>query len=1002
MNSQLLNDLTEDKQQERNAFRIALFGFLAAVISASFYLYLGLRSNDWQLYAWSADIFALAAAILIASVLIRRGQVTTGVWVILWAAVITFVGTVTLIEGTGLVIGVGLGILVAVIAGQTLPPTSATRAVGIGVTGAIISILLDQFLPPYRLPQPEATRTFLPGIIGAVVLLYGYVIAREFRNYSLRTKLLISMLIITVLSLGAYGYFTYRRSAQSQAFLSTELKSTVQKQAEQELTNTAAREAEVAEDLLEQVERSLQQLADYRTTLYSQSESLGTGQYWSSDSLAQFEGGQYGNSTSDIASAFLPAGIPLTESSKAEFNLSAYLDFVAPSFLDAHPNVVAVYYMLREGGITYYPNIDFVNVVPPDFDPRQGLYYTVATPGNNPERKPVWTPPYEDPAGMGMLVTSAIPVYDQGGNFRGVISADVQLMRITEQVANIRAGETGFAFLIDSAGRVIAMTDAGYAFFDLEPEIVPVDEIPKQIVLGLGPAELQDITQKMTQGGNGLSKVTVEDVEYYLAYVPLESVGYSIGLAAPAAELESEYLATNERVEAENKNTQRLTTLILVVVLLGAAMLSQVISQTLSSPLLQLRAAADQITQGNLNARVPVTSRDEIGVLGETFNTMTTQLSDLIGTLEQRVAERTKALSTVAQVGTSASTILETDKLLQEVVDITKERFGFYHAHIYLLDETGDHLVLAAGAGEPGRRMVAEGRSIPLSREQSLVARSARERKGVTVNDVTQAPDFLPNPLLPDTRSELAVPMVVGEKLVGVFDVQSDAIGRFTDADIDIQNTLASQIAVAIQNARQYELANRFQQQYTLALEGSNDGIWDWDIANDSIFYSPRWKSMLGFEAHELTRGFAEWEERIHPEDRDYATKALEDYLEQRAPEYDVQIRLRHKDGDWRWIRDRGKALRHPDGTAYRMAGSHSDMTEAVRQQDLTAQRARQQEALNRITQNIQSAATVESALQVAARELGHALGQKETWITLSLAASKDDPTEKLADPETL
>jgi GAF domain-containing protein len=75
------------------------------------------------------------------------------------------------------------------------------------------------------------------------------------------------------------------------------------------------------------------------------------------------------------------------------------------------------------------------------------------------------------------------------------------------------------------------------------------------------------------------------------------------------------------------------------------------------------------------------------------------------------------------------------------------------------------------------------------------------------VNDVTQAPDFLPNPLLPDTRSELAVPMLIGDALIGVFDVQSDVAGRFTDADINIQTTLAAQLATSVQNARSYEQA---------------------------------------------------------------------------------------------------------------------------------------------------------------------------------------------------
>ena len=103
--------------------------------------------------------------------------------------------------------------------------------------------------------------------------------------------------------------------------------------------------------------------------------------------------------------------------------------------------------------------------------------------------------------------------------------------------------------------------------------------------------------------------------------------------------------------------------------------------------------------------------------------------------------------------------------------------------------------------------MKAKGLPIPLNRKQPLVARAARERKGVTVNDVTQDPNFLPNPLLPDTRSELAVPMIVGEKVIGVFDVQSEQIGRFTESDVNIQTALAAQLATSVQNARSFEQA---------------------------------------------------------------------------------------------------------------------------------------------------------------------------------------------------
>ena len=166
-------------------------------------------------------------------------------------------------------------------------------------------------------------------------------------------------------------------------------------------------------------------------------------------------------------------------------------------------------------------------------------------------------------------------------------------------------------------------------------------------------------------------------------------------------------------------------------------------------------------------------------------------------------------LGVVAQVGIATATITDIGKLLQDVVDLSKKSFNLYHAHIYMMNETGDTLTLTAGAGDVGRQMVSEGRSIPLNSEKSLVARAARTEQGVTVNDVTTDPDFLPHPLLPQTRSELAVPMIVSNRVIGVLDVQSEIVGRFTELDVSVKTTLASQIAVAVQNARTFEESRR-------------------------------------------------------------------------------------------------------------------------------------------------------------------------------------------------
>jgi len=166
--------------------------------------------------------------------------------------------------------------------------------------------------------------------------------------------------------------------------------------------------------------------------------------------------------------------------------------------------------------------------------------------------------------------------------------------------------------------------------------------------------------------------------------------------------------------------------------------------------------------------------------------------------------KRARQLQTVAEVGTAASTILDTDELLQQVVDLTRTRFDLYHAHIYLLNETKDVLELKAGAGEKGRKMVEQGWSIPLSAEKSLVARTARNRQGEIVNNVQANPHWLPNPLLPNTRSELAVPLIVGDQMLGVLDVQTNEVDYFTEDDVRIKSTLAAQIAVAIKNTQLY------------------------------------------------------------------------------------------------------------------------------------------------------------------------------------------------------
>jgi PAS domain S-box-containing protein len=118
------------------------------------------------------------------------------------------------------------------------------------------------------------------------------------------------------------------------------------------------------------------------------------------------------------------------------------------------------------------------------------------------------------------------------------------------------------------------------------------------------------------------------------------------------------------------------------------------------------------------------------------------------------------------------------------------------------------------------------------------------------------------------------------------------------------------------------------QERFTLAMDAANEGIWDWHFDQDSVYFSPRWKQMLGYADHELPNIFPEWQQRVHPDDRERAKAAIDEHLAGITPCYELEHRLLHKNGSYRWVLSRGIAVRDSSGRPYRMAGSHSDITE--------------------------------------------------------------------------
>jgi signal transduction histidine kinase/DNA-binding response OmpR family regulator/HAMP domain-containing protein len=261
-------------------------------------------------------------------------------------------------------------------------------------------------------------------------------------------------------------------------------------------------------------------------------------------------------------------------------------------------------------------------------------------------------------------------------------------------------------------------------------------------------------------------------------------------------------------------------TVVAAVVASGAALL---LTRRIVKPIVDLTEAATEIASGDLERTAPVQRRDEIGVLAQAFNSMTAQLRGLIGELEERVVERTQdlrrraaQLEAAAEVAREAAAIRDVGELLEETVQLVSDRFGFYHAGIFLVDDAREYAVLRAASSQGGQRMLKRDHRLRIG-EVGIVGYVAGSDKPRIALDVGKDAVFFDNPDLPRTRSEMAVPLQVRGETIGVLDVQSTEAAAFDEEDVAAVQTMADQVAVALENARLLEESQRAVRELELA-----------------------------------------------------------------------------------------------------------------------------------------------------------------------------------------
>lgn len=234
-------------------------------------------------------------------------------------------------------------------------------------------------------------------------------------------------------------------------------------------------------------------------------------------------------------------------------------------------------------------------------------------------------------------------------------------------------------------------------------------------------------------------------------------------------------------------------------------------TRQLTRPIEALTEGALRLARRDLSSQVSITRNDEIGLLAQAFNSMSGELQDLYQDLERKVEERTRQLAAAAEVGRAVTSILGAEELLARTVQLIHDRFGYYHVSVFLLDEAGTCAVLREATGDIGARLKAQGYRL-LVGSASIIGWVTANKQPHIASDVSEDPYHLENELLPDTRSEAAVPMRIGDRVIGALDVQSRAPEAFTQSDVDTLQILADQIAVAIENGRLFARQQRIVQ----------------------------------------------------------------------------------------------------------------------------------------------------------------------------------------------
>jgi GAF domain-containing protein/HAMP domain-containing protein len=746
---------TTDPQtaRARSAYRVAVILLVAAAVAAVLQLYLAFLSGAWQLFVSAGALLALAGALVVSARLSRRDQATPATQWLIGGMLIAVVVVSTVLAGLGLVLGLATLLATVATATQTLPQNKVNQSVALGTAASVAAGLLDLSAPPWQLAVP-ALQAVTPAVVVVTLLVYAVLVARRYRSYALPSKLIVAFLTVSVVSIGAVSVFTDRT-----------IRSSLTEQAGADLRDFAGLQALAIGDVLDQQVDSLQSFS-LSKIIQDRVEATSAG-YTGDPATIEAE-------LQALDRQWRAAGAANNDADPlVQARLNNEIASELREYRSLFPENVEVFVTDRYGALLGATNRTS------DYYQADEDWWRAAF--NRGRGAPYIGQPEYDESSATFSSIVAVPLYAHGTrDVVGILRTTFNLEVIAELLSRAQAGQASHLELLlpngaflQRTGTTLAASDFLSALRATTSDYLEIDFQGAPSLISQAPVAALDPREASLVAGLGWTLVVHQDRAEVLALV----------------------------------DRQVRSTLLVAVIVAGAmAGAAVVLGQWLATPLARLTAAASQVSAGDLGAQAEIESADEVGMLASVFNDMTAQLRSLIGSLGAQVEARTAQLRASADVGRAAASILDTDQLLREAVNLIADRFGFYYVAVFTLDESGRFAVLREATGEAGRLLKERGHKLDVGGRSMVGAATGLRRPRIAL-DVGQEAVRFANPLLPETRSEIALPLIVGDRVLGALDAQSTQAAAFDEASAATLQAMADQIAIALNNAALFRRA---------------------------------------------------------------------------------------------------------------------------------------------------------------------------------------------------